>query len=237
MARIRYTHAFDFFYQLAFTVGRLVVTACIIAEFNAPYTAITAAGVRVGIPDWIFNVVGIAGAIGAFIGSNFLLTKTILNPNLPTYLYIRCSLLTPVTWKEAEQVGFLFKSVAEGGWHPLTELRKLPKDLRRETLFEFADLIMRRCPPPPKLPPQQPQPPRIDPAVERYNACCTVLGVPPNASLETIKSAYRTKMKQYHPDIFASSKPEFQLFAEEKSKLINNAYAYLVGSYAGRSAF
>lgn len=247
MATIRYTHGFDLLYQLVIMVGSLLLTVCIISVLEAPYTAITAAGVKAGIPEWVFTVVGIAGGIGAFIGSIFLLMKTVLSPNLPSYLYLRCCLFTPVTWKEAETVGFLFHGDADGRWYPLTELRKLPKDLRRETLFEFADLIMRRRygfsnirpaapPPPPKPPPQQATPPRVDPAVERHNACCTVLGVPPNASLEAIKSAYRTKMKQYHPDIFARSKPELRQFAEEKSKLINNAYAYLVERHASRSA-
>lgn len=246
MATIRYTHGFDLLYQLAFMGGSLLLTGCVVSVLESPYTAITTAGVKAGIPEWVFTVVGIAGAIGTWVGSMFLLMKTILNPNLPSYLYIRCSLFTPVSWKEAETVAFLFSGDAEGRWYPLRELRKLPKELRRETLLEFADRIMRNrygysnirpaARPPPRPTPQQPPPPRVDPAVEEYAACCTILGVAPNASLEAIKSAYRTKMKQYHPDIFARSKPELRQFAEEKSKLINHAYAYLVDRYASRSA-
>jgi DnaJ-domain-containing protein 1 len=51
-----------------------------------------------------------------------------------------------------------------------------------------------------------------------------VLGVTPAASSEEIKAAYRAKISSYHPDRVASLASEFRQLAEEKSKLINEAY-------------
>jgi DnaJ-domain-containing protein 1 len=51
-----------------------------------------------------------------------------------------------------------------------------------------------------------------------------VLGVPPAASFEEIKAAYRAKISSYHPDRVASLASEFRQLAEERSKLINEAY-------------
>ncbi len=49
-----------------------------------------------------------------------------------------------------------------------------------------------------------------------------VLGVPPNADDETVKAAYRTIVKAYHPDLHGGDNA-----AELRSKQINSAYAIL----------
>ena len=240
---MRYTHGFDLVYKILLLAGCLFLTASSALLLEAPCKAITTAGEGAGVPMWVYNFIGVIGAIAAFIGSMVLLQKTVLNPILPTYLYIRSSLMTPVSWKEAETLEFLFQGDTEGRWYPLHELCSIPEELRRETLFEFADRITRYpygfsnirpgTTTPPAQPPQQ-QPPQVDPAVEQYDACCAILGVPPSASIETIKTAYRTKMKQYHPDIFGNSTPELRQFAEEKSKLINNACDYIFEHHGSR---
>ena len=51
-----------------------------------------------------------------------------------------------------------------------------------------------------------------------------VLEVTPAASLEEIKAAYRAKISSYHPDRVASLAWEFRELAEERSKMINDAY-------------
>jgi hypothetical protein len=50
-----------------------------------------------------------------------------------------------------------------------------------------------------------------------------VLGTEPNASLETAKQAYRSKIKQYHPDRVEGRGPEFIQLASQKSKELNAA--------------
>ncbi len=51
-----------------------------------------------------------------------------------------------------------------------------------------------------------------------------VLEVDRAASIESIKTAYRSKIRQYHPDKVSSLGREFQEIAEQKSKQINAAY-------------
>lgn len=60
----------------------------------------------------------------------------------------------------------------------------------------------------------------------------TVLGVSRNATFEEIKSAYRTKMREYHPDKVASLGAELRELAERKAKQINEAYEMLSRQHA-----
>lgn len=50
-----------------------------------------------------------------------------------------------------------------------------------------------------------------------------LLGVNPKATQEEIKTAYRNKLKEWHPD----KNPDRQEAAEEMTKLLNQAYAIL----------
>ena len=54
-----------------------------------------------------------------------------------------------------------------------------------------------------------------------------LLGVPPTASLKEIKTAYRNRIKQCHPDKFVGRGAEFRRLAEERAKELNEAYAIL----------
>jgi hypothetical protein len=54
-----------------------------------------------------------------------------------------------------------------------------------------------------------------------------LLGVKPTASFVEIKSAYRNRIKQCHPDKFAARGAEFRQLAEERAKALNEAYAIL----------
>jgi DnaJ like chaperone protein len=51
-----------------------------------------------------------------------------------------------------------------------------------------------------------------------------VLNVSETASPETIKNAYRSLVRQYHPDKVSSLGKEFSEIAERKTKEINRAY-------------
>lgn len=53
-----------------------------------------------------------------------------------------------------------------------------------------------------------------------------ILGVPESAGKEEIASAYKAKIRQYHPDKVASLGSELRELAEIKSKQINAAYDY-----------
>src|SRR5438874_1464263 len=63
-----------------------------------------------------------------------------------------------------------------------------------------------------------------------------LLGVPPEATPEEIRAAYRTLVQLFHPDRLAHLKPESRLFAEERLKTLNHAYEVL-GDPARRAAY
>ncbi len=56
-----------------------------------------------------------------------------------------------------------------------------------------------------------------------------VLGVTRSASSDTIQAAYRSRMKEYHPDKVAHLGEELQQLAHEKSQQIQRAYQQLQG--------
>lgn len=56
---------------------------------------------------------------------------------------------------------------------------------------------------------------------------CKILDVSPGAGKAEIQKAYREAIIQYHPDRVAHLADEFKALAEERSKLINEAYEFL----------
>ncbi len=54
-----------------------------------------------------------------------------------------------------------------------------------------------------------------------------ILGVTPSASEDAIQAAYRSRMKEYHPDKVAHLGEELQKLALEKSQEIQRAYRQL----------
>lgn len=60
-----------------------------------------------------------------------------------------------------------------------------------------------------------------------------ILGVPPNATLAQIKTAYRARIKECHPDRFAGMDEYSRMLAEEWTKSLNAAYEFLVAQSRG----
>lgn len=56
-----------------------------------------------------------------------------------------------------------------------------------------------------------------------------VLNVPPTATSDEIRRAYREMIAMYHPDKVASLGAELRLLAEQKAKEINWAYQHAIG--------
>ncbi len=69
-----------------------------------------------------------------------------------------------------------------------------------------------------------PRAPRVSPVLhDPYE----ILGVPPDASVDEIKAAYRREMAKYHPDKVEHLGKEFKAIAEEKAKALQEAYSRL----------
>ena len=60
-----------------------------------------------------------------------------------------------------------------------------------------------------------------------------VLGVSPRASIEVIKSAYRLRAHQYHPDKTEGLGPELKALAARKMQELNMAYTWATRSHRG----
>ena len=67
------------------------------------------------------------------------------------------------------------------------------------------------------------QPAASEPAFDPYE----VLGIPASASAETIQSAYKARMNEYHPDKVAHLGEELQELAHRKALEIQQAYQQL----------
>jgi len=66
-------------------------------------------------------------------------------------------------------------------------------------------------------------------------AAYALLEVAPSASLEEVRAAYRKKMKEWHPDVFAGRSDDARRIAEERTKAIIAAYEALLAAYRRKS--
>tara|TARA_R110001583_G_scaffold164400_1_gene316854 strand:- start:6902 stop:7516 length:615 start_codon:yes stop_codon:yes gene_type:complete len=64
-------------------------------------------------------------------------------------------------------------------------------------------------------------------SISTIGECFTILGLIEGASSEDIKSAYRRKMKEYHPDKVAHLGEKLRSIADIETKRLNTAYAIL----------
>lgn len=76
-----------------------------------------------------------------------------------------------------------------------------------------------------EIPQAEPQPTPVE-EPQKLSAY-EILGVPPNATVAEIKTAYRNRIKECHPDRFANTDAKSRALAEEWTKALNAAYAEL----------
>lgn len=100
-----------------------------------------------------------------------------------------------------------------------------PFRLRLRSMLEREQHAGKR--PEPGRPRPEP-PPRVVPMLEPEKlSAYELLGLSPSASLMEIKRAYRKRVKECHPDLFAGMDEEAKALAERWTRALNAAYATL----------
>ena len=96
------------------------------------------------------------------------------------------------------------------------ERRRLDREIDERAERASSTSGRTRPPPPPRAGG------RVDPIAKAYAA----LEVPPGSNFETVRKAYRSLMRKYHPDRHASS-PDKQKAANEVAQKLTEAYETL----------
>jgi hypothetical protein len=91
--------------------------------------------------------------------------------------------------------------------------------------LELRKLLATRAPEA-EIPEEEPQPVPVNEPQQLTPH--EILGIPANATLAEIKIAYRTRVKECHPDRFSNLDEQSRQLAEEWTKALNAAYAELL---------
>ena len=86
--------------------------------------------------DWAVGIGGFAGG-GWLYGAFF---STFLDTFI-AYLYLRAILWVDVNWREAKSLSRLFVGNKSGTWYPLTEVRSIPRNQRKDYVYAFAQRL------------------------------------------------------------------------------------------------
>lgn len=118
---LRYTHIYDLLYKVTALVLYLVSVGSILDHLLPKNT-----------PQYLSFIILIVSMMG-FVYLLYTYTDWI-----PTYLYVRLSLGIKVNHSEAAQLTFLFSG---DYWYPLSEIKELNQEERKQALFNFANSI------------------------------------------------------------------------------------------------
>lgn len=248
MAVIRYTHGFDLLHKIGNVVGGIAVLGAASSIVSPIGDQIELLLKKLGL-EWVWLIIILAYAIFGYVGAIILINKTIWPSWLPTYLYVRLWLITPIKIEEARKLDYLFDGSLNGQWYPLRAIRKIESEYRKEALFRFANKVADDYgwAHPFEMPEdrarkqyrQQSEREQDKSRGDQQKYTSTGISSEVECSLkilgldslpsnfDLIRQAYRKKIKQFHPDKFAGEKPEVLKYAEETSKRINGAYGFL----------
>jgi hypothetical protein len=79
------------------------------------------------------------GGIGVFWLIAWLLASWVFTNTFHSFIYIRFSLFTPVTVREARELAPLFSLGPQGKWYPCREVLESPRDERKAILYATLD--------------------------------------------------------------------------------------------------
>lgn len=71
---------------------------------------------------------------------------------------------------------------------------------------------------------------------EEHRDCFAILGLPPSASMDELRAAYKRLIKQYHPDRVHGMAPAFTKLAETQTRRLNAAYQQALTSLVPEAA-
>jgi len=252
---MRFTHGYDALFKVGTMFGGLVLVSAG-AQLLSPIADPIERTLK--SHDWggLWSLITLAYGIGGYIGAIVLLGETVLPHWGPTYLYARFTLGTPINADEAGRLEFLFGGLG-GRWYPLTSIRTIDPDYRREALFRFANKVAELyglhrpfVMPEDRMNQSERSGPTAKPSSHdadaerdqvvpdnRIKVCLELLGLrqmPP--TFDPIRQAYRRKIREFHPDKFVGERPEVLRAAEEVSKRLNAAYEFLERRFAEANA-
>jgi hypothetical protein len=96
---------------------------------------------------------------------------------------------------------------------------------------EFAEpqpIYQQQAEPPPRTEPRQETPPNEPAIVTSMRQAYEILGLPPGRiTLDAVRTVYRTRMMEYHPDRVTHLGPELRKLAERKAKQFNLAMEFI----------
>lgn len=125
MAKIEYTHNWSLLVML---LGLLLFFLCFGLMFSLFHSIFDYDS------DWIDIIPFILTGIIFF----YFYFK--IAPVISTYLYVRFSLSTKISYKDADSLVGLFLPNESGKWTPMKDVKKLPIEKRRDYLLELAKL-------------------------------------------------------------------------------------------------
>jgi len=126
---IRFTHPFSLIINMLLLAPVTLAVIFLAAYFDGFYPA-------EGAWFWVYLIVSffIVRQVYWFLQNNF-------GAPLGTYLYCRFSLGAHVPWRECRIIYPFFSYNSEGKWYPMTHVKDLPKQERRNEVLNTAKKI------------------------------------------------------------------------------------------------
>jgi hypothetical protein len=249
MASLPTTHLWDRWFKRLYTGINFVSAVAFISIIFSIYELIC-----LNIPKSYSGWEALAAFIVIIVSFRYtpLITRRLFSFYwVASYLYAKLTLGIKLNKEEAQSVNFIFigSETVGGKWYPLTNLKEVDVDIRKEMLFHMVNLIaiehghqrifgdiyfkrlfFARSDFAQNESSKQSKPhSSID---FMLNKSLSILGFKdiPN-DFESIKSSYRSKIKDFHPDKFSQEGEEIKLKIEEIAKEINGAYEFLKNYY------
>lgn len=252
----RYTHGYDLMYKVVFGIFFIFLLFALI-DIADPVISRLERGLKTfDEGDWLAPVALLMLLAAAIVVCFWTLKRTLLPDWLPTFLFCWDEYRIRLSADEAQRITFILNGSVNETWYSFGPLKRVPKELRKEVLYQLANRIAvqwNRAKPfdvPDWEELERESKAREEAAQEekgkegesqarvskardiQLRVSLEVLGLSEAPKeFSVVRSAYRRRVSEFHPDRFQGEKPEVLATAEEMTKRINQAYRYLVRRY------